>query len=95
MASKDEEIASLKAELAGRPLASATSPLPPLKKPAEQREEGSGLGGMLWALLIAALATVAYVARRRFSGVGEGGTGASIAATADEFGSTVAKRVYE
>ena len=40
---------------------------------------------MLWALLIAALATVAYVARRRFSGVGEGGTGASIAATADEF----------
>lgn len=85
VASKDEEIASLKAELAKRPLASATSSMSPLEKSVQQREAGSGLGGMLWALLIAALATAAYIARRRFSGVGEGGSGASIAATADEF----------
>lgn len=84
VASKDEEIASLKAELAKRPLASTTSSTPPLETPAEQTEAGSGLGGMLWALLIAALATVAYIARRRFSGVGEGGSGASIAVTANE-----------
>ena len=85
VASKDEEIASLKAELAKRPLASATSSTPPLETAAKQTEAGSGLGGILWALLIAALAAVAYIARRRFSGAGEGGSGASIAATADEF----------
>ena len=85
VASKDEEIASLKAELAKRPLASTTSSMPPLEKPTEQTEAESGLGGILWALLIAALGTIAYIARRRFSGAGEGGSGASIAATADEF----------
>ena len=84
VASKDEEIASLKAELAKRPLASATSSMPPLEKPTEQTEAESGLGGILWALLIAALAAVAYSARRRFSAVGEEGSGAAIAATADE-----------
>ena len=85
VASKDEEIASLKAELAKRPLASATSSTPLLETPAEQTEAGSGLGAILWALLIVALAAVAYSARRRFSGVGEVGSGASNPATADEF----------
>ena len=84
VASKDEEIASLKAELAKRPLASATSSTPLLETPAEQTEAGSGLGAILWALLIAAPAAVAYSARRRFSGVGEVGPGASNPATADE-----------
>ena len=85
VASKDEEIASLKAELAKRPLESAASSTPPLETAAKKTEAGSGLGGILWALFIAALAAVAYIARRRFSGAGEGGSGASIAATADEF----------
>lgn len=85
VASKDEEIASLKAELAKRPLASATPSTAPIETSAPQAEAGSDLGGMLWALLIAVLAAVAYITRRRFSGVGEGGPGASIAATADEF----------
>ena len=84
VASKDQEIAALKAELAKRPLASATSSTAPLETPAEQAGAGSGLGGVIWALLIAALAAVAYIARRRFS-AGEGGSGAAIAATADEF----------
>lgn len=84
VASKDQEIAALKAELAKRPLASATSLTAPLETPAEQAGAGSGLGGVIWALLIAALAAVAYIARRRFS-AGEGGSGAAIAATADEF----------
>ena len=85
VASKDQEIAALKAELAKRPLASATSSTAPLETSAEQAGAGSGLGGVIWALLIAVLAAVAYIARRRFSGAGEGGSGASIAATADEF----------
>ena len=85
VAFKDEEIASLKAELAKRPLASATSSTAPLETPAEQAEAEPGLGGVLWALLIAALAAAAYIARRSFSGAGEGGAGAPTSATADEF----------
>lgn len=85
VAFKDQEIASLKAELAKRPLASATSSTTPFETPAEQAETGSGLGGILWALLISALAAVAYIARRRFRGAGEGEADASIATTVDEF----------
>ena len=85
VASKDQEIAALKAELAKRPLASVAQSTPATESTSDQTESSSGSNGILWALLIAVLAVLAYVARRRFGGVAESGSGASVASATDDF----------
>ena len=85
VASKDQEIAALKAELAKRPVASVAESTPAPESTSDQTEPSSGSNGILWALLIAVLAALAYVARRRFGGVAEPGSGASVASATDEF----------
>ena len=85
VASKDQEIAALKAELAKRPLASVAESTPTPESTSDQTESSSGSNGILWALLIAVLAVLAYVARRRFGGVAESGSSASVASATDDF----------
>ena len=83
VASKDEEIATLKAELARRPVASASAPAPAFEQSTTPAEEKSGTNLAFWALLIAALGAGAYIARRRFSGLREGGSDSSVASVED------------
>ena len=85
VASKDQEIAALKAELAKRPVASVAGSAPAPETTSDQIGSGSSSNGTLWALLIAALAALAYIARRRFSGSVEGGTGSDTPSTAGGF----------
>ena len=85
VASKDQEIAALKAELAKRPVASVAESAPAPETTSDQIGSGSSSNGTLWALLIAALAALAYIARRRFSGSVEGGTGSDTSSTAGGF----------
>ena len=85
VASKDQEIAALKAELAKRPVASVAESAPATETTSDQIGSGSSSNGTLWALLIAALAALAYIARRRFSGSVEGGTGSDTSSTAGGF----------
>ena len=85
VASKDQEIAALKAELAKRPVASVAESAPAPEKTSDQIGSGSSSNGTLWALLIAALAALAYIARRRFSGSVEVGTGSDTSSTGDGF----------
>lgn len=83
VASKDEEIATLKAELARRPVASASAPAPAFEQSTTPAEEKSGTKLALWAFLIAALGAGAYIARRRFSGLREGDSDNSVASVED------------
>ena len=85
VASKDQEIAALKAELAKRPVASVAESATAPETTSDQIGSGSSSNGTLWALLIAALAALAYIARRRFSGSVEGGTGSDTSSTAGGF----------
>ena len=85
VASKDQEIAALRAELAKRPVASVAESATAPETTSDQIGSGSSSNGTLWALLIAALAALAYIARRRFSGSVEGGTGSDTSSTAGGF----------
>lgn len=83
VAFKDEEIAALKAELARRPVASASAPAPAFEQSTTPAKEKSGTKIVFWALLIAVLAAGAYIARRRFSGLREGGSDNSVVSGED------------
>ena len=85
VASKDKEIAALKAELAKRPIVDVTPSTSVLEKSAEQIEPRSGSNGLLWALLIAALAAVVYFARRGFNGTEAVGSRTLKSSAADDF----------
>ena len=85
VASKDQEIAALKAELAKRPVASVAESTAAPESISNQTESRSGGNGVLWTLLIAVLAAIAYVARRRFGGAAESDSGTSVASATDEF----------
>ena len=85
LASKDEEIAALKAELAKRPVASVAESAPAPKTTSDQIGSGSSSNGTLWASLIAALAALAYIALRRLSGSVEGDTGNDTSSKASGF----------
>ena len=85
VASKDQEIAALKAELAKRPVASVAESTAAPESISNQTESRSGGNGVLWTLLIAVLAAIAYVARRRFGGTAESDSGTSVASATDEF----------
>ena len=85
VASKDQEIAALKAELAKRPIVDVTPSTSVLEKSAEQIEPRSGSNGLLWALLIAALAAVVYFARRRFNDTEAVGSRTLKSSAADDF----------
>jgi pilus assembly protein FimV len=85
VASRDREIAELKAELAKRPVASVAKSTIAPETPSDQIESRMGGNGILWALLIAVLAVAGYMARRRFAGIEEGRAGAPRASATDDF----------
>ena len=85
VASKDEEIASLKAELAKRPVQSASLPSSVIAQPSSSAPVKANGNMVLWALLAIALAGVVYISRRWFSGSKAEGSGASTTSTADGF----------
>jgi pilus assembly protein FimV len=85
VASKDQEIAALKAEVAKRPVASVAKSTIAPKTLSDQTESRTGGNGILWALLIAVLAAAGYMARRRFAGFEEGGGSAPGAPATDDF----------
>ena len=89
VASKDEEIALLKAELAKRPVQSASVPNSVVAQPTESPQVKANDNKMVWALLIIALAGVAYISRRWFRGWETADSDASTTSTADDFAASL------
>ena len=89
VASKDEEIALLKAELAKRPVQSASVPNSVVVQPTESTQVKANDNKMVWAILIIALAGVAYIARRWFRGSETADSDASATSTADDFAASL------
>ena len=72
VASKDQEIASLKAELAKRPVAKTVEALPTFETTAASVQSTLSNNGVLWGLLTVVFAASAYIVRRRFRGREDG-----------------------